>query len=191
MAFVHRSKRITDHNAAHGTSSALGPGSYEGEVVHPGASSRPLRLSYAPFASSAERGLREERLDAGLPGQCCSTARCKRRGAKFTRKASGSLCTRFVACSQDPANTTRPTILASHKHQVSRPETKLKLHCGCIKAAVVDTVLVVHACLSACICFVFDLQPSALLSCRRFLVSVASRILGLRTLAPAASSAWT
>ena len=64
MAFVHRAKRSTGMPLTT-TPSALGPGAYSGELVSPSnGRTGPGRLSYAPFASSAERGMLEERYSA-------------------------------------------------------------------------------------------------------------------------------
>lgn len=60
MAFVHRAKRVTAQPSAN-TPSAVGPGSYYDPSIS--SPTHNLKLSYAPFASSAERGM-EERGDA-------------------------------------------------------------------------------------------------------------------------------
>jgi hypothetical protein len=87
MAFVHRSKRTTTLPSST-TSSSIGPGSY----ITPAPFLAQPKLSYAPFASSAERGIEDRYVgDGGAPGPGAYEK------PSYTGSLGGQMSTAFVS----------------------------------------------------------------------------------------------
>ena len=88
MAFVHRSKRTTTLPFST-TPSSIGPGSY----LSPQPFLTQPKLSYAPFSSSAERGIEDRYLpaEAGAPGPGAYE------NASYTGSLGGQMSTAFVS----------------------------------------------------------------------------------------------